>query len=294
MKNLIKVISVSLAFHSGIVFSQDSIPAVPSSVVGHNKPAPGTSSSPATSANYKINESNTVVATPGSTEIVSVAVEQANRIVVDGLERVGVQMSSSSASVEVDRNVIAISTNDMQPISMFVYDADNPDARAISLTIIPKRIPGKEIILKTNSGALALNLNGTSKALKWEKSSPYLAVLARLLKSIASGSLPDGYQIVNLPMGNLPACRQSGIKFDFERSAQTVVGGNLVVHIGTAKNITSGPLEFVEDSCGSDGVLAVSSYPFPAIEPGKRIEVFVVKDKAKKPQVSKFRSSLVE
>ncbi|RYE45868.1 MAG: hypothetical protein EOP48_22000, partial [Sphingobacteriales bacterium] len=260
----------------------------PSSVVGQNKPAP------VTSPNYKINESNTVIATPGSTEIVSVAVEQANRIVVDGLERVGVQMSSSSASVEVDRNVIAISTNDMQPISMFVYDADNPDARAISLTIIPKRIPGKEIVLKTNSGALALNLNGTSKADKWEKSSPYLSVLNKLIKGIASGTLPDGYQIVSLPMGNLPVCRQSGIKFDFEKTAQTVVGGNLVAHIGTAKNITSGPIEFVEDSCGEYGVLAVSSYPSPVIDPGKRIEVYVVKDKAKKPQASKFRASLVE
>ena len=94
-------------------------------------------------------------------------------------------------------------------------------------------------------------------------------------------------------MGNLPFCRQAGIKFDFEKLPKPSLRESGCPY-RDSKKYNVWPLEFVEDSCGEYGVMAVSSYPSPVIEPGKRIEVYVVKDKAKKPQASKFRASLVE
>ena len=224
----------------------------------------------------------------GVNEIVQVAVSHLNRIVTP-YDNPKVT-TSSQATTEVRDNVVYIGTTNESPLTLFITEMGSEE-QALSLTLIPKKIPPREIFLnlpKTQGNEIRV----TKKAAKWEKSQPYLITIESLLKGLALGELPSGYSFLKVASGVLPVCRQTGIEFDF-KAGQTVTGHNLVVHIGVAKNTSPEPIEFVEDTCGAWDVAAVAAYPRNALEPGEMTEIYVAKKKHYRKEIKVDRPSLL-
>lgn len=231
---------------------------------------------------------------PGVNEIVQVAQIHLNRIVTP-FERPSVK-TVSNATVETTDNVIYVSTPEESPVTLFVTETGSEDA-ALSLTLIPKKIPPRELTLRLAGHGSAVNMAGSNlaaskKAEKWEKSQPYISSIESLFRALALGELPAGYKFNDKPIGELPACRQQGIRVDFSKG-QTVVGASFVVQIGVATNVSSEPLEFMEDTCGNWDIAAVAAFPRVALQPGEKTEVYVAMKRNFRKEMTIKRPSLV-
>ena len=135
---------------------------------------------------------------------------------------------------------------------------------------------------------------GSSMARKFERSHYRTDTITSVLSTLAKGQLPSGYQITNVSTQYLPKCTQEGLTFDFYRG-QLASGGDYVVMIGTVKNSSSTVVEFKENNCNSDDLIAVSSYPKNKLLPNETSEVFVMQYRDKPiiaPQSN--RKSLLE
>lgn len=224
----------------------------------------------------------------GVNEIVQVAVSHLNRIVTP-YDNPKVT-TTSQATTEVRDNVVYIGTTNESPLTLFITEKGSEE-QALSLTLIPKKIPPREIFLNLPK-TLGNEVRVTKKAAKWEKSQPYLITIQSLFKGLALGDLPSGYSFLKEASGVLPVCRQTGIEFNFT-SGQTVTGHNLVVHIGVAKNTSHEPIEFVEDTCGAWDVAAVAAFPKNALGPGEMTEIYVAKKKHYRKEIKVDRPSLL-
>lgn len=228
-----------------------------------------------------------LVMQPGVNEIVQVAQGHLNRIVTP-FENPKVT-STSPATTEARDNVIYIGTSSSVPVTLFITEKGSEDL-ALSLTLIPKKIPPREIFLSLGS-----QLNGavvTTTAKKWEESQPYIASLESLFKSLALNELPRGYQFSDQTEGELPKCRQAGLSFNFT-TGQTVLGHHFIVHIGLAENKSSTPIEFIESTCGDWDIAAVSAFPRVALNPGERTEIYVIQKRNYKREIKVTRPSLL-
>mgnify|MGYP000468769042 CR=1 FL=1 len=224
----------------------------------------------------------------GVNEIVQVAVSHLNRIVTP-YEHPKVT-TSSQATVDVRDNVIYIGSTSESPLTLFITEKGSED-QALSLTLIPKKIPPREIFLKL-SATDSQSPMVTRKAEKWEKSQPYLLTIQTLFKAIALGELPTGYGFAKPLNDKSPYCRQTGLTFDFSKG-QTISGHNLVVYVGVAENTSSTSIEFIEDTCGNWDVSAVAAFPRNALDPGEKTEIYVAKKKHYKREIKVERPSLL-
>ena len=224
---------------------------------------------------------------PGVNEIVQVAVNHLNRIVTPYIEPK--ITTSSPATTEVRDNVIYIGTTQSSPLTLFITEKGSEE-QALSLTLIPKKIPPREIFLKLSEDNSYTRVSQRAK--KWEETQPYIATIEMLFRSIALGELPSGYNFSRLPKGNLPACRQPGLEFDFTKG-QTVMGHHLIVHVGLAVNTSPDLIEFVEDTCGNWDIAAVAAFPNNALMPGERTEIYIAKKRNYKRDIKIKRPSLL-
>ena len=228
-----------------------------------------------------------IVMQPGVNEIIQVAINHLNRIVTPyGKPKV---TSSSPATTEVRDNVVYIGTTEEIPLTLFITERGNEE-QALSLTLIPKKIPPREIFLKLKKDESLPSY--TKRAEKWEKSQPYIATIEELFRKIALGELPSGYGFKATPQSDFPACRQTGLRFDF-KSGQTVAGHHLIVHIGTASNTSPHAIEFIEPTCGDWDIAAVSAFPRNVLNPGELTEIYVARKRNYEKEIKVKRPSLL-
>ncbi|MBX2808173.1 MAG: type-F conjugative transfer system secretin TraK [Cellvibrionaceae bacterium] len=233
---------------------------------------------------------NTIVMKPGVNEIVQVAVNHLNRIVTPYANPK--IRTSSPATTEIHGNVIYIGSDNESPITLFIIDKDDEE-QALSLTLIPRKIPPREIALSLQGkqGSL-VGATQTQLAKKWESAQPYVNTLENLFRTLALGQLPPGYQLQKQAMGSLPHCRQTGLRFEFSRG-QTIVGHHLMVHIGLIHNTAPHPIEFIEDTCGDWDIAAVTAFPRHVLNPGEKTEVYVAQKRNYTREVEVKRPSLL-
>ena len=213
-----------------------------------------------------------LVVKEGRNVLIPVALGHINRLIVP-FENPKV-VTTSSANIQADGHVIYVATRTKVPVTMFITpeDAERP---AISVSLIPKRIPPREIELRLDSPQATLLPASKAKAEKWERSMPYIEVIKEALKMLAQGRVPDGYSLSNLPENAAsPFCHQDGLRFSFH-PGQVANGSKLRIYIGTAQNITNRVVEFKERSCGNWGVAGVAAWPRVWLEPGQKTEVYV-------------------
>lgn len=272
----------------GSVYADVQIPvepvnmSVPASVLRDNVPPlrdstddGGSGLASSRSANQKqVNDNPRLVMSPGVNELVPVAVSHLNRIVTPfGEPSVN---TTSNATITIEENVVYVATSTEVPVTLFITQ-EGSQARALSLTLVPRKIPPRELFIELEGGAQVAGLIGNPKAERWETSQPYVDTLRTIMRSLALGDIPQGYTFHDTQAGTpMPSCQQPGMNFRFA-GGQTMVGHRLTVNIGVATNVSGQPLEFLEQSCGNWDVAAVAAWPNNVLAPGEGTEVYVIR-----------------
>jgi conjugal transfer pilus assembly protein TraK len=175
---------------------------------------------------------------------------------------------------------------------MFITEQGS-EARALSLTMVPRKVPPREVFLKLDDLTIAAGYVSNPKAERWERSKPYIETIRTVFRNLALGEVPTGYNISSIPNTIvLPSCNQPGMDVSFS-GGQLMTGHSLSVFVGVAENLTSQPQEFIEASCGNWDVAAVSTWPLKVLEPGQRTEVYVAQKQVRDRTSSSKRPSLL-
>jgi len=250
--------------------SSRDLPPVPASVVPERQ-AP----------NKPVETRQDVIVASGTNTLIPISRSQINRLVTP-FENPNIQ-TVSQAEISTSGNVIYVTTQDDQPVTMFVTPEDD-ESVAISLTLLPQSIPPIQanLIFARNiqGGAVGMPAMGSTAysgtARKWERSQPYMDTLRSLMREMAMGKLPRGYTFAALNSGDrIPACAQPALSFDFSKS-QLIQGHDFRVYVAVAENISGNTVEFDHGACSHPYRAAVSSWPHEMLEPGQKTEVFVV------------------
>lgn len=299
----IKALALSLGLVTvGAVHGTEvDIPVVPASVMTKDVPRPiGSKPTKSDQRNStyaglaKVNEDSVIVMEQGVNQIVPIAVEHPNRIVTPfNRPEIESVVDESVTTIETKGNVAYVSTATDRPVTLFITEKGD-QSRALSLTLVPQRIPPRELFLHLPDNVGYAMARSNEEAQKWEESQPYIQTIRSVFRSIALGEVPQGYSMTRIPSNmRLPSCNAAGLGFDFSQG-QVLMGHNFSVLVGVATNVSSQPIEFREAVCGSWDVAAVASWPLNVLEPGQKTEVYVARKigHKKKGPVSK-RPSLV-
>ena len=309
VNSIVLALSIALGISSAVNAS-DEIPVVPVSVMKNNVPAPIIPDSVAKKNATKTqgNSSNLaggytenpqLVMEPGVNQIIPIAIGHPNRIVtpfgkpeVTSTSLQPGQSKGECGEICIKENVIYVATAKEYPVTMFITEKGS-EARALSLTMVPQRIPPREVFLKLDNNSLIPGMFANNKAKSWEQSQPYIETLRTVFRKLALGEIPNGYSMNRTPNNvQLPKCAQTGISVNFA-NGQMMMGHHLTVFVGIARNVTSGPIEFKEQSCGSWSVAGVTSWPHKVLEPGQKTEVYVAIKQREKTKSATRRPSLL-
>ena len=218
----------------------------------------------------------TVPVSPGVNEIIPIAINHLNRVLVpfpDPQIR-----TTSTADYQIHDRAIYVTTSTQAPVTMYITNGNN-ESVAISLTLVPRRIAPVEATVDLDTTQEPIKYGSPDDAEQWEESQPYVDTLRELMKTLARGGVPQGYSMSETsPSSNLPDCFQPGMEFDFI-NGQFLEGRNMQVNVGVVENSSNESLEFVERSCSGPTVAAVASWPNLLLEPGQSSEVYVVTHK---------------
>ena len=257
----------------------DDIPDVPASVMRSDTAPSGNGEA--------IHDEPMITVKQGNNYIVPIAIAHPNRIVtpfsnpeVISTSLTGMKADGSCSEICIKDNVVYVATNKQVPVTMFVNEKGNESA-SISLTLVPKKIPPREIALRFENQNQFMAKQTGSKDKK-------------LLRSIALNEIPSGYTVHNLgkDSADTPICRSDYVKTTFE-NGQLLKGHALNVYIGVVSNHTGSAVEINEQMCGSWDVVAVAAFPNVVLEPGQKTEIYVVKRVKHEEKIKNFRPSLV-
>lgn len=233
----------------------------------------------------------------GANNIFPIAQGHMNRIVTP-FQRAGVQ-TNSPEEIQSRGNVIYVSPRSEQPLTMFIHE-DGDDSVAISLTLVPRLIPPVELDLRLPGESATRVSSRTVRervdtADRWERGQPYVDTIRDVMRRLAVGEVPPGYEMRQMA-GSVspPACRtDAGITVDFRRG-QLVVGAQLEAYVGVVRNSSGEAREFVESWCGSASTVAVALSPSPMLAPGGSAEIFIIQRNTPVQERSTPRPSLLQ
>lgn len=301
MKNKVKFsfLVLALAFGVSTSYALDDIPVVPASVMKKNTSAPVTSGESSREDIGSMNESPVLNMKPGVNQIIPIAIGHPNRIVtpfsnpeIVSTSLTGTADNGQCGEVCIKENVVYVATDKQYPVTMFITEKDS-EVQALSLTMVPRRIPPREVFLKLDSGVGITGSFANTKAEAWEESQPYIETIRSVFRKIALGEVPQGYTLNSTPAGVVvPRCELPGINVDF-RKGQYMMGHHLNIFIGVAKNVSDQPIEFKEAYCGSWDVAAVTAWPLNVLAPGQKTEIYVAKKQNREIAPTSKRPSLL-
>lgn len=275
------------------------IPQVPAAVVidARNSVYKTKENSSGSDLNYSENFINV---TAGKNIVIPVASGFTNRFVTPFSDPVVISTSLSmtdgqgSGEIFIRGNIVYVSTNREYPVTMFITQKDNESA-AISLTLVPKKIPPREITFSL--AGYAPEKFRSRHDLKNESetgSDPdYLTELKNLLKTIALNEVPDGYSLQNIISGTYhPDCQSPGFRVSFA-DGQLLTGRIHDVYIGRVANISGAAATADEKMCAGREVAAVALWPKILLKSGESTEIYVVTSKSGYGKRGNFRPNLL-
>ncbi len=275
------------------------LPVVPAKVLNSKQASQAAQSSNAAGFVGLINDNPTLTMAPGVNQIIPIATGHPNRIVtpfgtpeVVSTSLTGMGSNGECGEVCIKENVVYIATDKDHPVTMFITEKGS-EAQALSVTMVPRRIPPREVFLKMEDGMERGFLSANAKAEKWEKSQPYIETIRAVFRSAALGEIPNSYSIGKIPKSaTLPSCVHPGVSVDFQKG-QYMSGHSINVFIGVAVNNSSQPLELKESWCGGWDVAAVAMWPRNVLEPGQKTEVYVATRQTRSKPLTSKRPSLL-
>lgn len=292
--------------------AQDSIPVVPASVmrvaaeesrlvsVDTGDSARAASAGAAGVMGAAVSEDTVLTMTPGVNQIIPLAVGHPNRIVTPfGSPEVvstsltgGNDKAGDCGEVCIKDNVVYVATDKEYPVTMFITEKGS-ESQALSLTMVPRKIPPREVFLKLDGQTIAAGMYTSPKAERWEKNQPYVETIRDVFRKLALGEIPQGYTMTGTP-DNIapPVCEQSGLNVSFS-GGQMLMGHSLSVFVGVAHNVSGDALEFQGATCGDWDVAAATTWPHNVLEPGQKTEVYVARKQLRGVAPTSKRPSLL-
>ncbi len=267
-------------------FADVELPIVSTSVMTSSV----TKSQPDKKVNDASHRPTILTMTPGINELIPIAIGHLNRLVTPFSAP---QVSTTSdAQTQIKGNVVYVATSKAHPVSLYITPSGQ-QAPALSVTLVPRRIPPREITLSLDSALLPTMAIGNQKAKRWETALPYVARLRDILRHLALNQLPKGYDIrLTHNTDVTPRCFQAGLLFDFH-SGQRLTGHHYTVYVGVVESISDKPVELREMACHTSNVAAIAYWPRQILLPGEKTELFVVLANPRDTGVENHRPSLL-
>ncbi|MFH7095107.1 conjugal transfer protein TraK, partial [Klebsiella pneumoniae] len=176
----LSLLALSLALGTSMAYASDDIPVVPASVMKKDVPAPVTSGQSSHEVVGSMNENPLLTMKPGVNQIIPIAVGHPNRIVtpfsnpeIVSTSLTGATDNGQCGEVCIKENVVYVATDKQYPVTMFITEKGS-EAQALSLTMVPRRIPPREVFLKLDGGVGITGAFANTKAETWEQSQPYV------------------------------------------------------------------------------------------------------------------------
>jgi conjugal transfer pilus assembly protein TraK len=213
---------------------------------------------------------------PGINELMPIAVGHLNRLVTPFEHPV--VTTTSQATTSTKGKIVYVATADETPVTLYITPGDNQDI-ALSLTLIPKRIPAREIHLDLDKDSYQL-LNqwqraDTANRTASQQEQAYISQLKTLFRDLGLQKTPAGYSLREPKPQEQIRCLQDRVQI---KTGQILEGQDRLILVGLAKNTGGDMLEFDERSCATtqQDVLAVSVWPNVVLKPQEATELYVV------------------
>lgn len=213
---------------------------------------------------------------PGINELMPIAVGHLNRLVTPFEHPV--VTTTSQATTSTKGKIVYVATADETPVTLYITPGDNQDI-ALSLTLIPKRIPAREIHLDLDKNSYQL-LNqwqraDTANRTASQQEQAYISQLKTLFRDLGLQKTPAGYSLREPKPQEQIRCLQDRVQI---KTGQILEGQDRLILVGLAKNTGGDMLEFDERSCATtqQDVLAVSVWPNVVLKPQEATELYVV------------------
>src|SRR5690606_3817487 len=148
---------------------------------------------PAASVGQRQEEAMTLQVAPGVNEIIVVSRGHLNRLVTP-FEHPVVK-TVSKASTQVEGNIVYVASESEEPVTLFINDEEYAEV-AISLTLVPKAVPPREVRLSVDAAAsqnLPISVMGNVR--RRVQAQPYVQTLKDLMRDLALGEIPEGYNL---------------------------------------------------------------------------------------------------
>lgn len=276
---------------SGVLLSQASyadveLPIVPASVMKQS----ATANPPVQTNTASTDAPTTLLMTPGVNELIPVALGHLNRIVTP-FESPQVR-TTSDAQTQIKGKVVYVATDKESPVSLYITPPGQ-EAPALSVTLVPRRIPPREITLAIDGQQWPIKGVVNRKAATWETAQPYVDSLRDLLRRLALNELPQGYDIrLAGQTDTSPKCFQPGLKFGFKQG-QIVTGHYFTVYVGLVESFADEQIEASEIACHVPDIVASAYWPRNILLPGEKTELYVVVRNHREEAVESQRPSLL-
>jgi conjugal transfer pilus assembly protein TraK len=213
---------------------------------------------------------------PGINELMPIAVGHLNRLVTPFDNPV--VTTTSQATTSTKGKIVYVATADETPVTLYITPGDNQDI-ALSLTLIPKRIPAREI-------HLSLDQVTYKRLTQWQQRTnessdkpanqeqDYITTLKQLFRDLGLQKTPAGFSLRDPSQSEQIHCHQDRVRI---YTGQLLEGQDLLIFVGVARNTGVIPIEFDERACASiqDEVLAVAAWPKVVLGPGESTELYV-------------------
>jgi conjugal transfer pilus assembly protein TraK len=214
---------------------------------------------------------------PGINELMPIAIGHLNRLVTPFENPV--VTTTSQATTSTKGKIVYVATADETPVTLYITPGDNQDI-ALSLTLIPKRIPAREIHLsldhdtvQTLSKLQQKQASATSLPASQEQS--YITQLKNLFRDLGLQKTPAGFALREPSSAEHIHCQQNALSI---QTGQALEDQDRVVLVGVARNTGLASIELDERSCvgSGDDVLAVAAWPKVVLAPKETTEVYLV------------------
>jgi len=213
---------------------------------------------------------------PGVNELMPIAVGHLNRLVTPFENPV--VTTTSQATTSTKGKIVYVATADETPVTLYITPGDNQDI-ALSLTLIPKRIPAREIHLSLDKDNYKLlskvqqqSRTATSKPADHEQE--YISHLKKLFRDLGLQKTPAGFSLRDPGHAENIHCLQNQVQI---KTGQVLEGQDMLILVGIVHNSGATMIEFDERSCATtqDEVLAVAAWPKVVLAPNESTELYV-------------------
>ena len=226
------------------------------------------------STSQSLDTLQTITVQPGVNELIQVAIGHPNRIVTPfKAPRV---VTSATAVVETSEHVIYVVPAHASPVTMFVTETGD-EGNAISLTLLPREIPPRELRLQLPPGVSPPKAAAWSRKNQRHDDRSYAVLAGKAFDKLANGQLPDDFAFSEEAPHPHPLCAaENGFEVAFGKG-QYLLGANQEIYIGVVRNGGSTTAVFQEPWCYSTGVIAVALWPRAHLQPGEAAEIYLAR-----------------